>query len=207
MKNNDMISVVIPMYNSSDTILETIQSVLNQTSYNKVKEIIVVNDGSTDNSLEIVENFNKNLENSKIKIINKENGGVSSARNVGIKEAKAEWIALLDSDDEWLPLKLEKQISILEKHPEIEFLGTGRNKEKVKFGKKVDEVVNSLNIINLLFKNWPHPSTALIKKDIIIENEMFDEKRYYSEDAQLWLKIARKSKIFYLLESFVICRQ
>ena len=77
MKNDDMISVVIPMYNSSDTILKTIQSVLNQTSYNKVKEIIVVNDGSTDNSLEIVENFNKNLENSKIKIINKENGGVS----------------------------------------------------------------------------------------------------------------------------------
>ena len=65
-------------------------------------------------------------------------------------------------------------------------------------------MVNSLNIINLLFKYWPHTSTVLVKKDVIIENGMFDEKRHYAEDGQLWLKIARKQKIYYIVESLEI---
>src|SRR5690606_20104795 len=88
-------SVVIPLYNKELSVRNTINSVLDQTF--KEFEVIIVNDGSTDNSLEIVQQF----EDDRIRIIDKPNGGVSSARNRGIKEAKYEWITFLDADDLW----------------------------------------------------------------------------------------------------------
>ena len=88
-----MFSVVIPLYNKELSIINTIQSVLDQTFQNF--EIVVVNDGSTDRSVEMVEQFN----DPRIRIINKSNGGVSSARNRGIQEAKYELVAFLDADD------------------------------------------------------------------------------------------------------------
>ena len=90
-----MFSVVIPLYNKELSIINTIQSVLDQTFQNF--EIVVVNDGSTDRSVEMVEQFN----DPRIRIINKSNGGVSSARNRGIQEAKYELVAFLDADDFW----------------------------------------------------------------------------------------------------------
>lgn len=91
--NNILISVIIPVYNSEKYLKQCLDSVINQT-YNNL-EIIVVNDGSTDKSLEII----KSYKDSRIKLINKENGGVSSARNVGLKEATGEYIMFVDSDD------------------------------------------------------------------------------------------------------------
>ena len=114
-----MISVVIPMYNSRESIVDCINSVLNQTRFDLIDRIIVVDDGSTDNSEELVKKEFKKEE--KIKIIIKENGGVSSARNVGIREADSEWIALLDSDDVWLPEKIEKQWDQILKNDQILF--------------------------------------------------------------------------------------
>jgi glycosyltransferase involved in cell wall biosynthesis len=104
------ISVIIPAYNRSATIGYCIQSILNQT-YQKF-EIIVVDDCSTDNTVEIIENISDN----RLKIIKLDkNSGAQVARNIGIKSAQNEWIAFQDSDDEWLPTKLEKQINELEK--------------------------------------------------------------------------------------------
>ena len=97
------VSVVIPTYNSSQFIVETLESVFAQTY--KDYEIIVVDDGSTDNTKEVLQPYT-----SRIKYIYKENGGPASARNVGIKSAQGEYIAFLDSDDRWLPEKLEKHI-------------------------------------------------------------------------------------------------
>ncbi|MEH7440146.1 glycosyltransferase family A protein, partial [Neobacillus drentensis] len=95
-----MISVVIPMYNSKDTIERALDSIKNQTAFHEIGEIIVVNDGSKDNSLEIVKRYSESNKSMQIKIIDKENGGVSTARNAGLKMAQGEYIALLDSDDE-----------------------------------------------------------------------------------------------------------
>ena len=96
------ITVIIPTYNRYEFLKRAIRSVISQ-SYN-AKEIIVVDDGSSDNTSKIVQDF------PFIKYIFQKNSGVSSARNLGIKNASHEWIAFLDSDDEWYESKLKEQI-------------------------------------------------------------------------------------------------
>lgn len=98
-----MFSVIIPLYNKEQTIIRTLYSVLTQTYQGF--EIIIVNDGSKDDGLNRI---NENISDSRIKIINQENQGVSAARNRGVAEAKKDYIAFLDADDEWLPGYLEK---------------------------------------------------------------------------------------------------
>jgi glycosyltransferase involved in cell wall biosynthesis len=103
-----MVSVIVPTYNREKTILRAINSILKQT-YKDI-EIIIIDDYSNDNTQEVV----KSLNNDKIKYIKQDkNRGACAARNIGIKLAKGEYIAFLDSDDEWLPEKIEKQIKFL----------------------------------------------------------------------------------------------
>src|SRR5690554_1596493 len=90
-----MISVIIPLYNKQATIKRTIESVLSQTFQDY--EIIVVNDGSTDRSVDVVDA----IRSDKIRVVHQANRGVSAARNRGILEARHNWLALLDGDDEW----------------------------------------------------------------------------------------------------------
>ena len=96
-----MISIIIPLYNKQNCIKETIQSVLSQSFTDF--ELIIVNDGSTDNSLEIIRTFT----DKRINVISQSNGGVSSARNRGIKESKGEYLLLIDADDYLMPNALE----------------------------------------------------------------------------------------------------
>ena len=110
-----MISVIIPVYNRARYIKECLESALSQTC--KDFEIILVDDGSTDNLKEVIEPYM-----SKIRYIYKENGGAASARNAGLRNAGGEYIAWLDSDDKWLPFKLELQVKILEKLPNAGFI-------------------------------------------------------------------------------------
>ncbi|MBD5205747.1 MAG: glycosyltransferase [Bacteroidales bacterium] len=113
-----MISIVIPLYNKENFIASTLRSVLAQ-SYGDF-EVVIVDDGSTDNSLAIIDNFN----DSRIRIISQANKGVSAARNRGIAEAKGEYIALLDADDEWKPDFLQTMIYLTEKYPECDVFTT-----------------------------------------------------------------------------------
>ena len=105
MIKDNSISVVVPAFNCQDTISRVIDSIRYQTKYSYIKEIIVVNDGSTDNTLS---QLKKNDLDDKMVIISQKNGGVSKARNVGMEYATGEWIALCDSDDIWLNNKIEK---------------------------------------------------------------------------------------------------
>lgn len=105
------ISVVIPLYNKKETVLRAINSVLNQTVL--PEEIIIVNDGSTDGSAQVV----AQLDHPLIQLFNQSNQGVSAARNLGIAEAKNEWIAFLDADDEWLPEFLQTITELIENYP------------------------------------------------------------------------------------------
>lgn len=112
-----MISVIIPTYNRSHTILRSVNSVLNQT-YKDI-EILIIDDGSTDNTQELI----KQIKDSRIRYICQQaNSGVAIARNTGVNLALGEWIAFQDSDDEWFPEKLEKQISYASKHPEYNLI-------------------------------------------------------------------------------------
>lgn len=197
-----MISVIIPMYNSKNTITACINSALNQTKAELIEEIIVVDDGSKDESAEIVEhNFGRN---SKIRLILKKNGGAASARNAGIKAAKSKWIALLDADDLWLPEKIEKQWEQIEKYPGIRFIGCNRNKENIHWGKRISTSLYALDLRHILIKNWPHTSTALIRRDVFKEAGLFKETMRYAEDGDMWNRIACRYPLFYISESYEI---
>ena len=105
------ISVIIPTYNRAGILNRAIQSVFNQTF--RDFELIVVDDGSTDDTARSVASL------PSIKYLSQNHSGVSKARNLGIEHARGEWLAFLDSDDKWLPEKLERQINYANAHPEI----------------------------------------------------------------------------------------
>lgn len=107
-----MISVVIPLYNKAHTIVKTLNTVINQVY--KDFEIIIVNDGSTDNGVKVIQ---EHFTDNRIRIINQENSGVSAARNRGVEESKGEWIAFLDGDDEWHTEYLLIMQSLIMKYP------------------------------------------------------------------------------------------
>jgi glycosyltransferase involved in cell wall biosynthesis len=200
-----LISVIIPMYNSELTILSCINSILKQT-YKGIIEIIVISDGSTDNSNFIVEDIIKhNQTKHSIYLYNKPNGGVSSARNIGLKVAHGDWIALLDSDDEWLPNKLERQMQVLQNNPDIDFLGTNRNNEILKriYFKKVHHL-QKVTAILLLIKYIYATPTVIFKKKVINTAGFFDEYQTHLEDNKFFISVCSKYNCYFLNESLVI---
>jgi glycosyltransferase involved in cell wall biosynthesis len=115
-KKKPLISVIMPAYNASRFIKDSVLSVISQTYTNW--ELLIINDGSTDNTGEIVKSF----ADPRIRYFEKENGGVSSARNLGLKEMKGDFFCFLDSDDELPENSLELRSTYLEEHPEIDLL-------------------------------------------------------------------------------------
>jgi len=192
------ISVVIPTFNRVGFVQKAIDSVLNQTV--SVDEIIIVDDGSTDNTREILEH------NSSIKYIYQENSGVSSARNKGVLEAKNKWIAFLDSDDTWHEEKIEKQmhfhlqnVSILISHTDELW---NRNNKIIK------QKHHQLKPSGFCFlDNIPSckigPSTTLLHKSILDDVGNFDEELVVCEDYDLWLRILLKYELGYLDEKLI----
>lgn len=200
-----VISVIIPVYNAEESIEKCLDSIKNQTWKGEF-EIIVINDGSADRSGEILENYRKKNPEMPIQLINQENGGVSKARNTGLKIAKGDYIALLDSDDEWLPEKTEKQMKYLvNQNFGVDFLASLWNDEKVSFPYVIGSsglVIISLN--KLLFKITGQTSTAIFKRKILENTGFFDERQRYSEDANYWMRISENNSMFLLPEKLVI---
>ncbi len=128
----ESVTVVIPAYNAESTLEKAVQSVLDQTV--QVESIIIVNDGSKDNTLKIVEDLKAKAALSDgapaIKLISIENSGASHARNVGIKAAKTEYIAFLDSDDSWHAEKIEKQLQVFAEHKDAALVSTSSTVKK-----------------------------------------------------------------------------
>ena len=191
------ISVVIPLYNSETTIIPTLQSVEKQTKISYIKEIIVIDDGSTDSSKQLVNNY---ISICKIPIIliSKKNGGVSSARNLGMKHSSGQWIALLDSDDLWIPEKIEMQCKILREHPDIDFLGGNMNETTLRiYFKKITKLYKA-NIKDVCITMFPQPSTVIFKKKIYEEIGGFDINQRYAEDGNYFLKICSRYEYYHL---------
>jgi glycosyltransferase involved in cell wall biosynthesis len=188
------ISVIIPTYNRANLLMRSINSVLNQTY--KDFELIVINDGSTDNTGEIVENLRKNDERIiYIKIDN--SGGPAHPKNIGIKKAQGEYIAFLDDDDEWMPTKLEKQISLFEKTNKEDL--TIVSCDSVVIDNKGETAVKTSKITNyglrdLLIKNSIFTGTVLVRSLAIQNIDLFDEKLKFLEDWDMWIRILSKDK-------------
>ncbi len=184
------ISVVIPTFNRAGVLERAIDSVLAQDF--RDFELIVVDDGSTDSSRELLEKV-VNREKGRVRCFFQENRGVSSARNLGIRNSFGEWVAFLDSDDEWLPNKLSLQVAFVKNNQEISIIhgeeiwirrGVRVNpmKKHQKFGGFIFEKCLPLCVIS--------PSAVMIKKDLLVEYEGFREDYPVCEDYDLWLKLA-----------------
>ncbi|MEI1692552.1 glycosyltransferase family A protein [Acinetobacter baumannii] len=202
-ENSLLISVVIPMYNSASTIVRALDSVKNQ-SYICNYEVLVVNDGSIDESQRIVENYISKNKDEKFKVIllNQNNSGVSKARNTGLHFAKGNFIAFLDSDDYWLSHKIERQIIFL--NNDFDFVCSLRNNEKIVFPYKlIENRYANISLKKLLFKVVGQTSTALFKRHILENTGFFDESQKYSEDANYWMRIAKNNNMIILNETLV----
>ena len=203
MKTNDIkISVVVPLYNKEKSIEATLQSVLAQTYTDY--ELIVVDDGSTDNSLNVVRKRISELENERIRVIHKENGGVSSARNRGIKEAKGEYIALLDGDDLWEPTFLEEQVKLIHDFPDAGMWGI--NFAETNHGQLVRKLATGLPdnyrgyVDNYFQIKGRHSdlfcsSSVVIRKNVFDKVGLFDERIKYAEDTDMWWRIIATHKV------------
>ena len=198
------ISVVIPMYNAENTIVTALDSIKNQT-YKCNYQILVINDGSYDNSKKKVEEYI--LENPKMNItlVNQANSGVSKARNEGLRRAEGDYIALLDSDDEWLPEKIEKQIALFEKDNNIDLLGTNRNNEHFKsfLGFKFNYLTRISSKL-LLLKTFLVTPSVIFKRKILLNTGFFDEKQKFAEEGDYWIRICNKNNCYLVNESLVI---
>lgn len=199
-----MISVIIPVYNAEKTIENSLASIKNQT-WKGVFEILIVNDGSTDESQKIIQNYHHRNPDQNIILINQENGGVSKARNTALKLAKGEFIALLDADDEWLTKKTERQMGFFDqKKIEIDFLATKRVHQDLKFPYQIsrDDLVK-ITFRKLMFRNEAQPSTVIFKKIVLENTGVFDDTQRYSEDLNYWLKISEHNEMYLLNEELV----
>lgn len=171
------VSVVIPAYNAAKTIGATIESVLAQTL--PATEIIVVDDGSSDDTATVAEGYGP-----AVKVVRKPNGGPASARNLGVRRAMGEWIALLDADDHWAPDKLKRQLRFVA-DPEVGLVHTLTDGQRT-------QPPAVLNFEQLWDRNWIVNSTALLRKEAFEELGGFDETRdlISVEDYNFWLRLA-----------------
>jgi len=197
------VSVVIPLYNSESTITDVLESVRMQTELDCVKQVIVVDDGSSDGSYALVEQYALEHPELPIELYRQENRGASSARNEGMKRAGGNWIAFLDSDDEWLPHKLRRQRQVVEEHPQIDFLGAGHDAGDLKILWKRIDTLHKATVKELVLKYFPCTPTILMKKKIFDEIGGFDENLRYAEDGEYYTRICRQYNYYYLPEQLV----
>jgi len=185
-----MISVIIPNYNRADLLKKAIQSVLLQTV--EVHEIIICDDGSTDNSRSIVASF----KNSKIKWNSLKHSGTPSVpRNYGIKNSSGTWIAFLDSDDTWVPQKIENQLQIINQYNCLAVcteVVNENNAYTIHDFKNTNHLAGIIRFNDLLLKNDITCSSVLISKKVIEKVGFFSESTVLKaiEDYEYWLRIS-----------------
>lgn len=195
-----MFSVVIPVFNSEDTIRAAIDSVLKQTRVDLIDEIVIVNDGSNDCSEKIIRNIISQNPDMEFNYINQKNKGVSAARNAGILKAKGEWIALLDADDLWKNNKLKRQYDVLKKHSNIKFLGS-HYPLKILIKKKNGLVKITPKM--LCIRYLPTTPSVIFNRMEGIKLGLFDEKRNNCEDIQFFQKFFKIDSYYVLAEDLV----
>jgi len=187
-------SIIIPLYNKEDSIRNTIESVLSQSYQNF--ELIIVNDGSKDNSLKVVQS----ITDPRITLINKTNEGVSSARNVGIKTAKSEYISFLDADDMWDFNYLYVMKKLIEDYPDASFYACqffSKNGSDIKISNQIHDQRGYID--NYFEAQIKAPvvcsSNVIIKKECFEQIGYFNSKLSRGEDLEMWVRLARNYKL------------
>jgi glycosyltransferase involved in cell wall biosynthesis len=199
-----MFSVIIPLFNKSQYIEKCLKSVYDQ-SFTEF-EIIVVNDGSTDDSLEKTKSF-KDAKLHSLKIIDQVNSGVSTARNEGVKASTYNYIAFLDADDWWEPSYLKNMKSLIEEYPDAGIYGSNyyivKNKRKQIATIGVDQTFSKgiINYFQTYAKTLCMPlwtGATIISKNIFESENGFNPKLNLGEDFDLWIRVALKYPVVFL---------
>jgi glycosyltransferase involved in cell wall biosynthesis len=197
-----LVTVIIPTFNRGYCLAETISSVLDQTFINF--ELIVVDDRSTDNTLEVIDQFQG------IRLIRlQKNYGVSYARNRGLEQALGDWVAFLDSDDLWVKGKLQAQVKWIENQPNCYAVYT--DEIWIRNGVRVNPMNKHHKYSGDIFQNClplciVSPSSVLLKAEMLNEVGGFDESMPVCEDYDLWLRIARCFPFHFIEEKLIVKR-
>lgn len=195
------VSVVIPVYNSGESAILSIESILSQTV--SCTKLIVVDDGSTDGSAELLRvRFQDHAD--KIQIYSIENCGAAGARNFGISKCNSTWIAFLDSDDAWYSNKIEVQLRAIVNDPEIFLIGTLTTMQNfMAYTVKPREKLVTITLRTLLFKNYFQTSTVLVRRKALQELGSFPRDQRHAEEGDLFMRIAAKYKCVLVNEVLV----
>jgi glycosyltransferase involved in cell wall biosynthesis len=203
--NAPKVSVVIPVYNRERFIAETVQSVLDQTFQDF--ELITVDDGSTDGSRRVLESFGDRI--TILQHPGGENRGQSAAINLGMRHARGQYIALLDSDDLWLPRKLEIQTAYLDAHPDVGLVyGNGLAIDAE--GRKLYDIYEPGHIEGsnphrvLLDCYFLVPNNSLVRREVFERAGPFDESLRAAQDHDMAIRIAEITRLAYIDEQ-VFC--
>lgn len=188
-----MFSVVVPLYNKELSIQNTINSVLNQTNQNF--EIVVIDDGSTDNSAEKV----RAIKDPRVRLIQQKNQGVSAARNRGIKESRYEWVALLDGDDLWEVHHLEEVTKMMKQYPNEKIYVTSfkysDNREMFKHTRDKDIFLVKNYFQEAVLESLIWTSIIVINKECFQNIGCFNAGLTRGEDMDLWIRLAKQYSI------------
>ena len=196
------VTTIIPTFNRGYCLAESIQSVLDQNFSDF--ELIVVDDGSTDNTAEVIEQFSGIH---KIRI--KKNRGVSFARNLAIKQARGEWIAFLDSDDLWERDKLATQMNWVECNPDYHAVYT--DEIWIRNGVRVNAMKKHRKYSGDIFRHClplciVSPSSVLLRNELLNKFGGFDESMPVCEDYDLWLRISMSFPFHFIEEKLIVKR-
>lgn len=187
------ISVIIPSFNRAELLNRALKSVYNQTL--QPDEVIVIDDGSTDNTQQII-----SANYPQVKYHHQANQGVSAARNTGIQQAKGQWLAFLDSDDEWLPNKLEKQINALK---ETDYKVCHTEEIWIRNEVRVNQMNKHKKNGGWIFQQClpmcaMSPSSIMIHREVFNQIGLFDIGFPACEDYDLWLKITAQYPVLFI---------
>ncbi len=188
------ITVIIPTHNRAYSLSRALDSVFSQSVL--PNEVIVVDDGSSDGTYGLIEQ-----KYPQVKTIYQHQQGVSAARNRGIREAKSDWIAFLDSDDEWLPHKLEQQCEMLKNSPSLQVCHT--EEIWIRNGERVNQMNKHKKTGGWIYQNClplcaMSPSSIIIHKRIFDDVGLFKEHLPACEDYDLWLRICARYSVLYI---------
>lgn len=199
VSNQPMITVITPTFNRERFIGEAIESVMKQTYDNL--EHFIIDDGSEDNTKELVENYQK--KDGRIHYFYQENQGQSAARNIGLKHARGDYICFLDSDNYWFLNKLEKSLTGFQKYPETDILYgdcVAVNEAGDVISRKGMKRHSGYIAPLLLRDNFVSMNTSMVRKRCFEEMGGFEAKDRLSEDYELWLRFSSKYRFYYLPE-------
>ena len=195
-----LVTVLMSVHNGEAYLSEAVESILSQTYQNF--EFLIVNDASTDRSASILVEY----QDARIRIIrNEHNLGLTRSLNKGLAQVKGKYVARMDADDVSYPLRLERQVTFMEQHPEVGLCGTWGKLLglKDKYNRTFPTNNNELQVSLLCYNPFIHPSVVLRSDVLRALDKPYDQRFRYAQDYELWTRVAERSEITNLPETLV----